>query len=63
MERQERTARVIFTKSGGNASKNAISNRVILPTTWVREMGLTAEDREVTLTFENGEIRIKKKNQ
>lgn len=62
MERQERTARVMFNKSGGNASKNAISNRVILPTTWVREMGLTAEDREVTLIFESGEIIIRKKN-
>lgn len=62
MERQERTARVMFNKSGGNASKNAISNRVILPTTWVRSLGLTPEDREVVLIFENDEIRIRKKN-
>lgn len=63
MEKRERVAKVLFNKVGGNASKNAISNRVILPITWVREMGITADDRDVVLTFENGEIRIRKKNQ
>lgn len=57
-----RTAKILFTKSGGTASKNGITNRVTIPTTWVREMGITKNDREVILKFENGIITIEKSN-
>lgn len=57
-----RTAKILFTKSGGTASKNGITNRVTIPTVWVREMGITKDDREVTLKFENGVITIEKSN-
>lgn len=55
-----RKAKVLFSKSGGTASKNGITNRVTIPTVWVREMGITKDDRDVVLKFENGIITIEK---
>ncbi len=58
---QEKTAKVIFNKSGGTAGSGGITNRVTIPTTWVREMGITEEDREVILKFDGEAIIIRKK--
>ena len=55
-----RKAKILFSKSGGTASKNGITNRVTIPTVWVREMGITKDDRDVILKFENGIITIEK---
>ena len=60
MTEEKRTAKILFSKSGGTASKNGITNRVTIPTVWVREMGRTKDDREVVLKFENGIITIEK---
>lgn len=57
---EERKAKIIFNKSGGSSGKNSITNRVTLPTTWIKEMGITLEDREVNLTYENDRIIIEK---
>lgn len=58
---QEKTAKVIFNKSGGTAGSGGITNRVTIPTTWSREMGITEEDREVILKFDGETIIIRKK--
>ena len=55
-----RKAKVLFSKSGGTASKNGMTNRATIPTVWVREMGITKDDRDVVLKFENGIITIEK---
>lgn len=51
---------VIFNKAGGNASKNSYTYKINLPADMVRELGVTEEDRGVTLSFENGVITIRK---
>ena len=51
---------VIFNKAGGNASKNSYTYKINLPADMVRELGVTEEDRSVTLTCENGILTIKK---
>lgn len=51
---------VIFNKAGGNASKNSCTYKINLPADMVRELGVTEEDRGVTLSFENGVITIRK---
>lgn len=33
---QERIAKVSFNKSGGTARGNAITNRVTIPTSWIK---------------------------
>lgn len=55
---QQKTVRVIFNKSGGTASKGGVTNRVTIPTTWIREMGITEENRDVTIQFDGEKITI-----
>lgn len=57
---EEKRARVIFNKSGGTAGKGGITNRITIPTTWVKEMGITEEQREVNISFDGEKIIIKK---
>lgn len=57
---ENRKAKILFNKSGGTAKGNAITNRVTLPVPWVKELGITKEDREVTLTLKDESIIIEK---
>ena len=57
---EERQAKVSFNKSGGTAKGTAITNRVTLPTSWIKEMGITEDNREIKLVIENNKIIIEK---
>lgn len=57
---EEKRARVIFNKSGGTAGKGGITNRITIPTTWVKEIGITEEQREVNISFDGEKIIIEK---
>lgn len=57
---EEKRARVIFNKSGGTAGSGGITNRITIPTTWVKEMGITEEKREVNISFDGEKIIIEK---
>jgi hypothetical protein len=58
---EKREAKIIFNKAGGTASKSAFTNKLSIPTKWIKEMGLSPEERDVELIFENNKITIKKK--
>ena len=45
----QRKAKMQFAKSGGTARGNAITNRVTIPTSWVKSLGITEEDRNVII--------------
>jgi len=51
---------IIISKAGGTAGKNSVNYKVSLPADMVKELGVTAEDKAVELTLENGKIIIKK---
>lgn len=51
---------VIMNKAGGASGKNTYSYKLSLPARVIKELGVTPEDRSVILSFENGEIRIRK---
>lgn len=53
---EERELNITFNKSGNGS----LSPRISLPIAWIREMGIDPDNRPVKVTFENGEIRIKK---
>ena len=53
---EERKAKILFNKTGNNS----VTTRITLPVTWVRELGATAEDREVKLTLKDNKITIEK---
>jgi len=56
---EQRILKIMFTKSGGTASKNGVTTRLNIPVSWIREMGLTEDNREVTASFKDGVITIK----
>lgn len=58
---ETRYLKVMFNKAGGNASRNAISNKISLPTRWVSEMGMTKSNRTVCVTYDGERIIIEKK--
>ena len=53
---ESRQLKVSFNKSGSGS----ISSSVRLPISWLKEMDISKEDREVEVIFNNGEIIIKK---
>lgn len=57
---EKRNGRIIFAKAGGNASKNSYNCKVSIPKKWVDVMGVTNDDRDVTLKFDGTKIVIRK---
>ena len=55
---EARTLRVMFNKDG----RGVIGTKITLPITWVRDMGVSPEDRDVNVEYdeEKKEITIKK---
>lgn len=57
--KETRELKVTFNKSGAGSQ----TNRITIPTSWIREMDVTEDDRNVEVTFnkDNKTITIKKK--
>lgn len=55
---EERKLKVIFSKDG----RGATNTKITLPISWVKNMGVTQENREVVLKYdeENKQIIIEK---
>ena len=58
--KEERILKVSFNSSGGTASKNGMTTRITLPIKWVKDLGVTEEDREVKVKIHNDKIIIEK---
>jgi len=59
---ETRKAKMIITSPGGTSSKNAEGFRLTIPTVWARDMGISKEDRNVTISYENKRIIIEKES-
>jgi hypothetical protein len=46
---EERKARIIFNRVGGNAGKNSLNTKISLPKSWVDNLELTPNNREIIL--------------
>ena len=56
---EKKTLKINWNKPGGTASKNAKPTaKVSLPSTWMQEMGITEDDREVSVSFNGKTITI-----
>lgn len=53
---QKRILKVVFQKSGSGS----INSRLCIPITWIRQLGITEEDRNIEVSFNGSEIIIKK---
>ncbi len=54
-----RSANVIISKAGGNAGKNSYNCKVSLPKVWIDRLGITLDNRKVSLIFDEEQIIIK----
>lgn len=57
-KKENREAKVLVSKAGGNASSNSFNWRVSIPNTWISELGINKEDRDVTLVLDKEEKQI-----
>lgn len=53
---ERRMTKVNISSAGGSASKGSKTCKVTLPTAWVDAMGVTAQRRELELTFDGTKI-------
>ncbi len=58
---KKRSGKIIVSAAGGTAGKNAVTYKVSLPTVWLNELGINADNRELELSFDGTAISIKKK--
>lgn len=56
-----RDAKVIFNKSGGTSSQGGYTTRVTIPISWIKQMGISPDDRKITISFDGEKIIIEKK--
>ena len=57
---ETRKARALIGSPGGNASKGSSYYRIGIPPVWAQGMGISAEDRDLLLTFNGETITIRK---
>lgn len=53
---EERTLKILFNKSGG--SSTGTTTRLTLPKKWIDAMGLSMDNRDVTVSFDGEKILI-----
>ena len=54
----KRKTKLIANKSGGTSSKGSKTYRVTIPNTWVEQMGLSKNHREICITFDGEKVII-----
>lgn len=52
---------IIIAKAGGTAGKDSVNYKISLPADMVKALGITKEDRCVTVEMDDEKIIIKKK--
>lgn len=55
-----RNANMIIGKSGGNASQNSYNCKVSIPKLWADKIGVSPNDKSLSLEFDGKTITIKK---
>ena len=58
---EKRIANVIIQAPGGTAAKNSNTYKLSLPSSWVRKMGISEDDRQVEMKFDGTAITITKR--
>ena len=58
---ETRNAKLIVNKSGGTASEKSKTYRVTIPNSWVEQLGISEDNREIELSFDGTEITVKRK--
>lgn len=57
---EKRKANMIIGKCGGNSSKNAYNCKVSIPKLWADQIGISPDNKSLSLQFNGESIIIKK---
>ena len=57
---EERKAKILINRAGGNAGAQSKGYRVALPSAWMKNLGITENDREVLLQFDGECITLRR---
>ncbi len=55
---ESRKGKLIINKSGGSASKDSKTYRVTLPNSWIDELEMDSDNRDLSLSFDGSKIII-----
>ncbi len=58
---ETRKANIIIGNAGGNTGKSTNNYKISIPNQWIKEMGISKDNREVTISFDGEKIIITKK--
>lgn len=58
---EKRTGKIIVQAPGGTAAKGSYTYKLSIPSSWIKEMGLSEDDRQVELLFDGTNINISKR--
>ncbi len=58
---ERRIAKINISSAGGTASSGSKTCKVTLPTSWVEEMGISRDHRELELTFDGTAIMLSRR--
>ena len=58
---ETRNAKLIINKSGGTASEKSKTYRVTIPNSWIEQLGISEDNREIELSFNGSEITVRRK--
>lgn len=58
---ETRVGNLIIGTPGGTAAKNSNTYKVSLPSAWIKEMGLSKDEPQITLSFDGTQIVISRK--
>ena len=58
---EKRQGNIIIHTSGGTAGKGANTYKLTLPSSWMKELGVTRYDRQVELSFDGSCIKISRR--
>ena len=58
---EKRLGNIIIQTPGGTAAKGSSTYKVSLPSSWIKELGIAAEKRQVELCFDGKTITISKR--
>ena len=58
---EKRLGNIIIQTPGGTAAKGSSTYKVSLPSSWIKELGIAAEKRQVELSFDGKAITISKR--
>lgn len=58
---EKRIANVIIQSAGGTAAKGSSTYKLSLPSSWIKELGISEDNRQIELCFDGATISISKR--